>query len=901
MDPEAKQKYIEEHAEAIVNVREGPAGLRNLGATCYANAFLQLWFHNVSFRNGVYDCVTSESTKLYHLASIFAMLQYSDRAVVDPSFLIEALRLDKGEQQDAGEFSKLFMNVLEGEFKTHDDPNLRSFMKNQFEGTMQYLTRCDCGYESKTETTFLELEVILKDKATLQECLDKSFALEVLDGENKYHCPSCLQRRDATRRQYPIVYPPVVHISLMRFMYDYQTMTRKKVKACISYPKEIRLGQGDYDLRGVIIHHGTTAHRGHFTCEVWDESERTWLLCNDEEVTPINNRPTKRIKLASSSILNTATTSDSQTSKDAYMLVYKTKNHDVPTRDPPGVVADRVYADNIALENEGAEAATKREAIEDDFAHLNGAKRDSDHIVPRDALAKWLSADTFDALCEPLDMSPILCEHGGVDPDKTDESRLISEEAFDKISLLTSQSSLDICPICVEEGFKLHIADNELQSRIDTFDSLNQGEQNWVIPSVWLDQWKKGGLSPDDSPNSEEYTLYCEHGERSMAPSARSKRRKTITITDEALMLLRSIFGDFKAYRIDDSTCLACLKADEVDVDAREAKQADIAAFKRIKKHVPDPAVAFGLGYYGLPSGFVEEMDDYITGRSPLRPVLRLTCDHGGLDYDPEKDKVLLVTERGWTALCELYGEQEPVILRFGPEHGTGKRRQVVNECKRTCEMCRRARLLDWDTVSVPIIVYQDNNGSDIDKSQATVVARGGAKEKPSFPLMNGFNRLMTPTSRTTGRSTRAAGTFMEFKTDGITKSTSIKELKVQIMRQKRLSPISQRLIYDGRELDRSDETMESIGYLAGDEIRLEEIEEGDEDEIMDGDLNDVMVGGTKRKANGGMEGFGGTALLSRIACPACTFENDGHARECAMCGAGFKSDNGANASIADH
>ncbi|KAK8864689.1 hypothetical protein IAR55_001941 [Kwoniella newhampshirensis] len=136
--PGAKEDYLHEKLPVLPEMRDGPAGLRNLGATCYANAFLQLWYHNIAFRNAVYSCVTSE---------------YSERKVVDPMGLIDALRLSKGDQQDAAEFSKLFMSVIASEFAKHSDPKLNTAITSQFEGKIQYITRCECGYESTTETS----------------------------------------------------------------------------------------------------------------------------------------------------------------------------------------------------------------------------------------------------------------------------------------------------------------------------------------------------------------------------------------------------------------------------------------------------------------------------------------------------------------------------------------------------------------------------------------------------------------------------------------------------------------------------------------------------------------------------------------------------------------------------
>jgi len=44
--------------------------------------------------------------------------------------LIEALRLNKGEQQDAAEFSKLFLEMITNELRKQKDANLRNLTKD---------------------------------------------------------------------------------------------------------------------------------------------------------------------------------------------------------------------------------------------------------------------------------------------------------------------------------------------------------------------------------------------------------------------------------------------------------------------------------------------------------------------------------------------------------------------------------------------------------------------------------------------------------------------------------------------------------------------------------------------------------------------------------------------------
>ncbi|XP_034023399.1 ubiquitin carboxyl-terminal hydrolase 48 [Thalassophryne amazonica] len=127
-------------------------GLTNLGATCYVNTFLQVWFHNLDLRASLYQYHSARAQEhntdsdyepqsvCEHLQYLFALLQNSSRKYIDPSALVKALGLDTGQQQDAQEFSKLFLSLLEDTLSKQKSPNLQNVIQQQFCGRFSYVT-----------------------------------------------------------------------------------------------------------------------------------------------------------------------------------------------------------------------------------------------------------------------------------------------------------------------------------------------------------------------------------------------------------------------------------------------------------------------------------------------------------------------------------------------------------------------------------------------------------------------------------------------------------------------------------------------------------------------------------------------------------------------------------------
>jgi hypothetical protein len=158
--------------------------------------------------------------------------------------------------------------------------------------------------------------------------------------------------------------PPILHFSLMRFGFDAKTMDRKKSNSFIEYPKTLDMSDyvdGGaslvYELKGVLLHKGSSAHHGHYVAQVWDEQKKQWFLCDDELVEVIENKPAKKadkpgkVKVGSDGkqVIDLCSDSDGEAppptaqdegtskSKDAYLLVYVLRNAAAPQSAPDQV------------------------------------------------------------------------------------------------------------------------------------------------------------------------------------------------------------------------------------------------------------------------------------------------------------------------------------------------------------------------------------------------------------------------------------------------------------------------------------------------------------------------------------------------------------------------------------
>lgn len=284
-----------------------PAGLTNLGATCYANSILQCLYMIKSFREGLFSVETQVFNKhpvLNQLARLFAQLHASHMAVVDSAPFIQTLDLDNGIQQDSHEFLTLLFSLLERCLSSSKASKARTIVQDLFRGAVSHVTKCSkCGNESEASSKiedFYELELNVKGLKSLDESLDDYLSVEELRGDNQYYCESCATRVNATRSIKLRSLPPVLNFQLKRCVFLSNTTMKKKITSAFCFPGELNMAHRlfehshselIYDLSAVLIHKGSAVNSGHYIAHIKDENTDQWWEFDDEEVSNLGPQP----------------------------------------------------------------------------------------------------------------------------------------------------------------------------------------------------------------------------------------------------------------------------------------------------------------------------------------------------------------------------------------------------------------------------------------------------------------------------------------------------------------------------------------------------------------------------------------------------------------------------------
>ena len=159
-------------------------------------------------------------SKVASLQALFVMMQYTKRKFVDPTDFICKLGLNPSVQQDAQEFSKLFVSLLETSLEHQSHPGVRGMVQDQFRGEYAYVTTCSaCNRESVCPSDFYEIDLALAGHKTLtiDKCLEDFLKEEKMTGNERYFCEGCNAKQDATRCCRLRQLPPVLNLQLNRF------------------------------------------------------------------------------------------------------------------------------------------------------------------------------------------------------------------------------------------------------------------------------------------------------------------------------------------------------------------------------------------------------------------------------------------------------------------------------------------------------------------------------------------------------------------------------------------------------------------------------------------------------------------------------------------------------------
>ncbi|CAF0790082.1 unnamed protein product [Adineta ricciae] len=323
------------HADAPRNVewdskgQTGFVGLRNIGATCYMNSFLQTIYFTKKLRKAVYALSTDSDDQLHSiplaLQKLFYDLQFTDRPVSTKK-LTRSFGWDKPDefcQHDIQEFCRVLLDKLESKM---EGTTMEGIIPSLFQGQYVQYVRCTkVDHESRVKQTFYDVPLQVRNNANITESFRDFCKSEILAGENLYDAGTVHGLQEAEKGVKFQKFPPVLCLHLLRFEYDYNLSQHRKINDSYSFDYHLDLSEflenpdcssSSYKLLSILVHSGDNSS-GHYVSFINPALDGQWFKFDDDVVA--------RVAASDAMERNFGGTQDddgSMYNTSAYMLVY---------------------------------------------------------------------------------------------------------------------------------------------------------------------------------------------------------------------------------------------------------------------------------------------------------------------------------------------------------------------------------------------------------------------------------------------------------------------------------------------------------------------------------------------------------------------------------------------------